>query len=299
MNRRTFIKNAGLSAAALGLAGCGLAGSNADKAKLTILHTNDVHSRIDPFPAGHKFEGLGGFARRAAIIDNIRSAEKNVLLLDSGDIFQGTPYFNFFKGKLEIDLMNKMRYDATTLGNHEFDNGLDALAQRISQAEFPFVNANYTFNHNGLKSMVKPHVIKEIENFKIGIYGLGVKLKGLVDPKLCEGTEYTDALATAINIEQELKHQHGCDFIICLSHLGFENENQVDDIGLAKSTAFTNLILGGHTHTLLEKPQEIKNSNDHIILINQMGYGGTRLGRIDIVLNHKAWKYGSQALVVK
>lgn len=251
--------------------------------KLTILHTNDTHSNIDPFPANHaKFPNRGGVVWRHELIQKIRSEEEHVLLLDSGDLFQGTPYFNKYKGVLEMKLMSEMGYEASTMGNHEFDLGLEGFKNAKRYAKFPFICSNYDFSDTILNGETIPHLIIRKGKLKIGILGLGVEMEGLV-PKLCyENSKYLDPITVA-NEQAQLLKDKGCHFIICLSHLGFEytDSNKVSDRILARSTKNIHLILGGHTHTFLEKPVEEINLDGEKVLINQVGWAGVNLGRLD------------------
>ena len=253
--------------------------------KLCILHTNDVHSRIEPFPMdGSRNQGRGGAARRAALVEKIRSEEEHVLLLDSGDIFQGTPYFNYFGGEIEFKLMSSMKYDAATLGNHDFDAGVQGFIKQLPHANFPFVSANYDFSSNGLFDIVKPYTIIQKGNLRIGIFGLGIELDGLVPKSLHENTIYRNPIPIAKDIAGRLKHDEKCDYVICLSHLGYRyRDDKISDIILAESSRDIDLILGGHTHTFLEKAEYYKNLEGKDVIVNQAGWGGMLLGRIDIL----------------
>jgi 5'-nucleotidase len=285
-SRRDFLRQSLIgSAALLGFGSLPLQAMvrRGEVIKLTILHTNDTHSRIDPFPDNDpKYPGLGGAARRAALVKKIRSEEKNVLLLDSGDIFQGTPYFNLYGGELEFKLMSQMGYDASTIGNHDFDNGLDGLVKQLPHASFPFLCANYDFSQTAMNDKTIPYKIFEKEGIKIGVFGIGIELAGLVDKKLYGKTVYLDPIEKAAEVSHKLKHEKKCDLIICLSHLGdrYEN-NKVSDMVLAKKSKNIDLILGGHTHRFIDKPIAMKNSNDIDVLVAQVGFAGIRLGRID------------------
>lgn len=286
MKRRTFIKNTAASSAFLTLGGLSLSSfTSTDVKKITILHTNDVHSYIDPFPKDHpRNPNMGGVARRAALIENIRKENPNVLLLDAGDIFQGTPYFNYYGGELEFKLMSMMKYDVATIGNHDYDNGLEGLLAQLPHAKFDFVSSNYDFKNTILDGYIKPYKILTIDGVKIGIFGLGVELEGLVDKKNCKETMYNDPIEIATDMSQKLKHEHKCDLVICLSHIGFkykEDPNKVCDLILANKTKDIDLIIGGHTHTFLDKPVIEKNSEGKEVLINQVGCYGLNLGRID------------------
>lgn len=250
---------------------------------LTILHTNDVHSRIEPFPMdGGKNQGLGGVSARSALIKQIRSTHKNVLLLDAGDMWQGTPYFNFFNGSVEYDLMNEMQYDAATLGNHDFDIGLEGLKEQLPRAKFSILNANYDFSNSILKNQIEPYKIFERGGLKVGIFGIGIELTGLVPEKNYLGVQYNNPIDIANLISKKLKVEHQCDFVICLSHLGYKYEDgKVSDEVLAKNTANIDLILGGHTHTFFEKPLEYVNIEQKKVVVNQVGWAGIILGKLD------------------
>lgn len=255
--------------------------------RLTVLHTNDVHSRIEPFEAG-EYAGLGGFARRAKLIEQIRQQEENVLLLDAGDIWQGTPYFNVFGGKLEFQLMSRMRYDAATIGNHDFDRGLEGLKEMLPHARFPFISSNYDFSSTMLENLILPYRVVERGGLRIGIYGLGVELQGLVPGRLYGDTKYLDPVEVAQRTEQHLKEQEKCDFIIALSHLGYEYESdKISDLKLAPQLQWTDLIIGGHTHTFLTKPTRLETRTGRPIWINQVGWAGIHLGRIDFLFSEQ------------
>jgi len=286
VQRRKFLKNLTLTsgAIALGKFSFGKQSTSIRKSKLVILHTNDTHSHIEPFPANHsKFPGMGGVAKRHSLIQKIRSEEDHVLLLDCGDIFQGTPYFNTFHGELEMKLMSTMGYDAATMGNHDFDIGLDGFLNAKQFANFPFLCANYDFSETILKDQTQSYKIFKKGGLKIGVFGIGVELQGLVPDDKFGKTKYLDPIDTANRISMELNSK-GCDLVICLSHLGYEYPNsiKVSDRILASKTEFIHLILGGHSHTFLEKPTIEKNTVGNPVVINQVGWAGVNLGRIDI-----------------
>ena len=281
-NRRKFIKNFGLGAVGLTMINHELIAQE-DVKRITILHTNDMHSRIEPFSSG-SFKGIGGMAQRSSIINEIRKKEKNVLLFDAGDIFQGTPYFNFYGGELEFKLMSQMKYDAATLGNHDFDNGLDGLKKQLKHASFPFVCANYDFSKTILKNSFKPYKIFLKDGIKIGVFGIGVELNGLVPKELYKETKYLDPVVEANKISDKLKNKIGCDLIVCLSHLGLMyNSNKVSDLVIAQKSKHIDLIIGGHTHSFLEKPILETNLDGKKVIINQVGWGGINIGKIDFI----------------
>ena len=282
--RRNFIKVGGLTAAAFALnLKTADAFANGRIQKLTILHTNDVHSRIEPFPMdGSRNQGLGGTARRSALIKQIRAEQENVLLLDAGDIFQGTPYFNKFGGELELKLMSQMGYDATTLGNHDFDNGVEGFYKQLPNANFPVLIANYDLRNTPLANATQPYKIFKKGGLKIGVFGIGIALKGLVDPKNYGETQYLDPIANANATAALLKKELHCDLVICSSHLGYKYRTAtVSDQVLAASTRNIDLIIGGHTHTFLDIPEDVKNLDGELTTINQVGFAGINLGRID------------------
>ncbi len=272
-----------------------------DLVKITILHTNDVHSHVDPFPDNDpKYPGLGGVARRAAIVKKIRSEEKNVLLLDAGDIFQGTPYFNLYGGELEFKLMSMMGYDASTIGNHDFDNGLEGLVNQLPHANFPFINCNYDFSDTPMVGKTIPHKIFIKDDIKIGVFGIGIELHGLVDKKMYGNTIYQNPLEKAAKAAHYLKFEEKCDLIICLSHLGYKYENKkVSDVDLAKQSKNIDLIIGAHTHTFIDIPLEYENSDNKKVLVAQVGWAGIRLGRIDYLFEKRIKKKAVEGHTIK
>lgn len=286
MKRRDFIQKTVAGSALLTVGGLSLSSfAPIDKKHITILHTNDVHSHIDPFPATDaKNPNMGGVSRRASLIESIRKENPNVLLLDAGDIFQGTPYFNYYGGELEFKLMSMLKYDLATMGNHDFDNGIDGFYSQLHNAKFDFVSANYDFRNTVLDGIVKPYKIFVKDGIKIGVFGLGVELDGLVDKKNYKETVYNDPISVSQEMTRILKTQEKCDLIICLSHIGYaykNDPNKVSDLKLAAATRDIDLIIGGHTHTFLDKPTIVKNLDGIDTLVNQVGCYGINLGRID------------------
>lgn len=281
MRRRHFVRTA-----ALGVVGGAVVPSAIraqGETRLVILHTNDTHSRIDPFPndAGRN-AGLGGAARRAALVRQIRSRHANVLLLDSGDIFQGTPYFNLFGGEIEMRVMSEMGYDVATLGNHDFDNGTDGLVEMLPHATFDFVSANYEITDPALKARVAPYVVREFGDIKVGIFGLGIDFYSLVLDELHRGVSYSDPIGAARRTSEELRNQ-GCALVVCLSHLGYRYDvDRPSDLVLAELVPEIDLILGGHTHTFLDAPDVFRAGETGLTVVNQVGFGGLRLGRVDV-----------------
>lgn len=283
--RRSFLKTV-LSGAAGSIITPVWAKSN-DWVKVSILHTNDMHSRIDPFPSNDpKYPDLGGFARLAGTIDSIRQEEENTLLLDAGDIFQGTPYFNLYGGELEFKIMSEMGYFASTPGNHDFDNGIEGLHDQLKHARFSFLNCNYNFSGTILNEYVKPYSIKDLNGIRIGIFGIGIELDGLVDTKNYGDIVYNDPIENANKIAEYLKLTKKCDIIICLSHLGYKySKRKVSDLDMAYENKYIDLIIGGHTHTFLNAPTKVKSKYKKKTLVNQVGWAGINLGKIDFRLH--------------
>lgn len=299
-NRREFIKNSSLGLLGLSLVPEISIASTSD-IKITIIHTNDMHSHIHPFKTGRN-KGLGGMAERAGVINEIRKKEEHVLLLDAGDIFQGTPYFNFYGGELEFKLMSKMNYDAATIGNHDFDNGLDGLAKQLPYAKFPFLVANYDFSKTILKNKFKAYKIFNKGGIKIGVFGIGIELNGLVPKKLYQETIYQDPIEKANYYASFLKKEKRCNLIICLSHLGFKyKNNKVSDTILASKSRDIDLIIGGHTHTFLQHPVKVLNIERKSVIINQVGWAGINIGKIDFHFNQNEQlkKVFGQSIFVK
>ena len=293
MNRKEFLQKSSAAALLLGTASFPIdAFSKAGMQKITILHTNDQHSRIDPFPMdGTKNQGLGGFARRAEVISQIRKQEKNVILLDSGDIFQGTPYFNKYHGELEIKLMNEMRYDAGTIGNHDFDGGLENLGLRMTQAQFPFLVSNYDISNTPMQNKAKEYKVFQYGDIKVGVFGVCIELNGLVSKEMYGDTVYRDPIKDANRVAAILKNDEKCDLVICLSHLGYKyDDEKVSDQVLARSTRHIDVILGGHTHTFFKAPEPYQNLDGKQVLVNQVGWAGIYLGQIDFYFDHKKRK---------
>ncbi|MDY3520464.1 metallophosphatase [Riemerella anatipestifer] len=290
MNRKDFIKTIGGGTLALSLVpNTFLANTtlfNSSDKKITILHTNDQHSRIEPFDANYtRNPNQGGFARRAHLVKEIRQQERNVLLLDSGDIFQGTPYFNMFGGELEFKLMSMMGYDAATMGNHDFDNGLEGFLKALPNAKFPFICSNYDFKNTILDGKTQPYKIFNKDGIRIGIFGVGIELEGLVGKKQYKETVWHHPVEIAQQYADMLRNEKKCDLVICLSHIGYsykgEHINKICDVELAQKTDNIDLILGGHTHTFLPEPQSFINRKGNKVLVNQVGWAGLLLGRID------------------
>ncbi len=246
--------------------------------ELVILHTNDTHSRIEPLPdTDRNFPGKGGVVRRATYIDQVRKENKNVLLFDAGDFLQGTPYFNLFKGNIEVEVMNQMGYDAATLGNHEFDYGLEVLEKVARLAKFPIVSSNYDFSETVLNGLIKPYIILKREGVKIGVIGIGIQPNGLIASNNYKGVKYLDPVKTANSMAQMLRSEHNCDMVICISHLGHN-----PDLNMAELTKGIDIIIGGHSHTFMKQPTLRKNIEENDVLVFQTNGRGIYVGRINV-----------------
>lgn len=259
-----------------------IAGSlSAQQKKIVILHTNDVHSQIEPLPANDIYNpGMGGMVNRKAVVDSIRSVYEHVLLLDAGDIVQGTPYYNMFGGRAEIDAMNLIGYDAITIGNHEFDNGLDSLKMLFERASFPVVCSNYDFRDTPLKDLVKPYLIMKRFGLKIGILGIGVSPEGLIQKDKYKGMKFLPIAETANQYAELLKVKEKCDLVICLTHIGYGG-----DLKLVKQTRHIDLIIGGHSHTFLKEIKPTTDADGRVVPVSQAGKSGVFLGMYEVILN--------------
>lgn len=302
MDRRKFLNQTAAAAVLTSVGGLTLPSFTKKRKHITILHTNDTHSRIEPFETSHhRYANKGGVARRATLVERIRTENANTLLLDAGDIFQGTPYFNYFGGELEFKLMSMLKYDVATIGNHDFDNSIEGLYKQLPNANFDFVAANYNFKNTVLDTHVKPYKIILKDGVKIGIFGLGIQLEGLVDPKMYKETKYLDPLEIAQDMSRILKEDEQCDLIICLSHLGYfykRNPTKISDLNLAKNTKNIDLIIGGHTHTFLPKPTIVRNNADKNVLVNQVGAYGVNLGRVDFYFDENNEKSSEGTMIL-
>jgi 5'-nucleotidase len=261
----------------------------AQEKSLVVLHINDTHSRIEPFPKNQSdYSDKGGMVRLDNYVNQVRKETKNVLLFHCGDFVQGTPYFNWYKGEAEIAAANLMKIDAACFGNHEFDNGLEALAQMVKQAKFPFIATNLDFSATPMDGLAKKcHIIQQ-DGTKIGIIGLTINPDGLVSKSNAAGVKYLDPVESANTAASFLKEKEKCDLIICLSHLGYyAKEERIGDITLAKKSRYIDIILGGHTHTFMSEPDKEPNADGHEVIINQTGAYGVYFGRLDIIMEEK------------
>ncbi len=303
VSRRKFISQAALASGSILISSkiSNAAELFAATKKLTILHTNDVHSRIDPIPldAGSRFDGLGGVVARGGLIDQIRSDEQNVMLFDAGDMFQGTPYFNIYKGEPELKSMSVMKYDAGTIGNHEFDEGLENLALQLTKhANFPMIISNYDFTDTPMENKYIPYKIFRRGGLKVGVFGVGIQLQGVVDPRLYGNTKYLDPVQKANEQADNLKKEK-CDLIICLSHLGYRySTNRISDLILANESNNIDLIIGGHTHTFLDTPVVVKNKKGDDVIIVQQGWAGVQMGRLDFIFEPESKRKLASAQII-
>lgn len=302
MLRRKFIQNTLATTTLASLGGLSSLALSGKPKKITILHTNDVHSHIDPFgPEDGRNANQGGVARRATLIEELRKDNPHTLLLDAGDIFQGTPYFNYYGGELEFKLMSMMKYDAATIGNHDFDNGIDGLFAQMPHAKFKFLSANYDFSNTVMDPLVKPYDVFVKDGIKIGVFGLGIELDGLVNKTQYKETVYLDPIEIATDMTRLLKEEEACDLIVCLSHLGYYYRNAPDrvcDLIVARATKDIDLIIGGHTHTFLPKPTIEKNKEGKSVLVNQVGCWGLYLGKIDFFFESNGEKTNTSTTII-
>ncbi|HIY35749.1 MAG TPA: metallophosphatase [Candidatus Paraprevotella stercorigallinarum] len=247
---------------------------------LWIVHTNDTHScvmPINPLSSDTAQADKGGFLRRASFVRQMREEHPHLLLFDSGDFSQGSAYYNLYKGEVEVSLMNEMKYDAATIGNHEFDFGMDNMKRIYSMAQFPIVCANYDFSGTVLEGLVKPYVILEREGLRIGVFGLSPQMDGLVSAENYKGVKFEDPVSAAERVVGLLRGQEHCDVVICLSHLGWDIEG-IDDVEVIPATRDIDVVLGGHSHTYFEHPEIVKNADGKDVICNQMGKNGRYVG---------------------
>lgn len=257
---------------------------------ITILHTNDTHSQIDPLPPNDPYAGRGGVARRATLVKRMRIANLHTLLVDAGDVFQGTPYFNLYRGEVEYRAMSSIGYDVVTLGNHEFDNGVDALAGAMKFARFDFVSANYDVRGTAIEPRVKPYVVREVGGVRVGLFGLGIKLEGLNPPNAFKGVRYLDPVSAARDTARLLRERESCSMVVCLSHLGYYPEPRANEVGDSQVAAQVNgidFIASGHTHTFMEQPALVRQPSGKETVIFQVGKSGIYLGRVDFTVRDR------------
>lgn len=263
---------------------CGMSATGENEVELRIVHTNDTHScvmPVSPHSSDTALADKGGFVRRAALVRDLRAEDNSLLLFDSGDFSQGSAYYNLYKGEVEVKLMNEMRYDAATIGNHEFDFGLENMARIFRMAGFPIVCANYHVEGTVLEGLVKPYVILERKGVKIGVFGLGTQLEGMVASENYAGVIYEDPITAANRVADILKHREHCDLLVCLSHLGWQIDG-IDDSEVIPATRDIDIVLGGHSHTYMEHPEVVKNADGEYVYCNQMGKHGRYVGELSL-----------------
>lgn len=257
---------------------------------LEVLHTNDTHSCIMPLNpnlADTAVAGRGGFLRRVAMIKEERAKNPDLLLIDSGDFSQGSPFYTMFKGDVEVGLMNLMGYDAVTIGNHEFDFGLENMARIFKMAKFPVVCANYDFTGTCVEGLVKPYVIIKRNGLKIGLFGLSPQLEGLVDLSKCKGVTYLDPVEVGNRVAAELKHDKKCDVVICVSHLGWLRPDEMGDQKLLASSKDIDLVLGGHSHSYFKELRYVNNANGKAVPVDQNGKNAMYVGKLTLSFDKK------------
>ena len=305
INRRTFLKSSIVGGAALTLpaSALGLLSApawsaisqpllevSARETLITILHTNDTHSQIDPLPDNDRLSpGKGGVARRATLVKRIRKENPNTLLIDAGDQFQGTPYFNFFRGEVEYKAMSMIGYDAVTLGNHEFDNGVDALATAMKFANFEFVSANYDVRGTPLEPRVKPYIVRVLGGVRVGLFGLGISPQNLITPENFKGVKFVDPVKAAEETVRILRQKERCTLVVAMTHLGYfanPREGEVGDTQVAEKVDGIDFIAGGHTHTFMKSPVLVKTPAGKNTIVFQVGKSGINVGRVDLKLRH-------------
>jgi 5'-nucleotidase len=279
INRRTFLKTSTAFGAAAVAFPFDILG--AAETVITILHTNDTHSQIDPLPANDRNAGKGGVARRATLVKRIRKENPNTLLVDAGDVMQGTPYFNFYKGEVEYKAMSAIGYDAGTLGNHEFDNGVEPLAAALKFAKFDIVSANYDVKGTVLEPFVKRYVVKTIGGIRVGLFGLGISPAGLITPANFKGVTFIDPVVAARDVVKKLREDERCSFIVCMSHLGYNEDNQRGNSFVASQVDGIDFIASGHTHLFMEQPVSQTQPCGAKTLIFEVGKSGIYVGRVD------------------
>jgi 5'-nucleotidase len=281
INRRNFLTTSAAFAATLVGFPRTLLEASAAETVITILHTNDTHSQIDPLPPNDRNAGKGGVARRATLVKRVRKENPNTLLLDAGDVLQGTPYFNFYKGEVEYKAMSAIGYDAGTLGNHEFDNGLEALAAALKFANFDIVSANYNVKGTVLEDRVKPYVVKTAGGIRVGLFGLGISPTALITPANFKGVTFIDPVIAAREVVKKLREEEGCSLIVCMSHLGYHEDGKRGNSMLASQVDGIDFIASGHTHLFMEQPVTATQPCGAKTLIFEVGKSGIYVGRVD------------------
>jgi 5'-nucleotidase len=295
ITRRKFLSSAAILGASLvaaptraGLWGRRVPGVRAADTLITILHTNDTHSQIDPLPANDQaFPGKGGVARRATLVRRVRKENPNTLLIDAGDVFQGTPYFNFFKGEVEYKAMSEIGYDVGTLGNHEFDNGVSGLVAALKFAKFDLVSSNYEVRGTPLEGIIKQYVVRTVGGVRVGLFGMGISPVALITPSNFKGITFRDPIEAARQVVKVLREKERCQLVVAMSHLGYyatPREGTVGDSQVAEQVDGIDFIASGHTHTFMEKPVIVKQPGGQETMIFQVGRSGIYVGRVDFTV---------------
>lgn len=286
INRRTFLTTSAAFGAMLAGFPRELLNASAAETIITILHTNDTHSQIDPLPANDANAGKGGVARRATLVKRVRKENPNTLLVDAGDVLQGTPYFNFYKGEVEYKAMSAIGYDVGTLGNHEFDNGVEALAAALKFATFDIVSANYDVKGTVLEQRVKRYVVKTLAGIRIGLFGLGVSPVALITPDNFKGVTYIDPVIAARDVVKKLREDERCALVVCMSHLGYNADAKSGDSFVASQVDGIDFIASGHTHTFMKEPVMQTQPCGAKTTIFQVGKSGIYIGRVDFTFRN-------------
>jgi len=281
INRRNFLTTSAAFGATLVGFPRTLLEASAAETVITILHTNDTHSQIDPLPPNDRNAGKGGVARRATLVKRVRKENPNTLLLDAGDVLQGTPYFNFYKGEVEYKAMSAIGYDAGTLGNHEFDNGLEALAAALKFANFDIVSANYDVKGTVLEDRVKRYVVKTAGGMRVGLFGLGISPTALITPANFKGVTFIDPVIAAREVVKKLREEERCSLVVCMSHLGYHEDGKRGNSMLASQVDGIDFIASGHTHLFMEQPVTATQPCGAKTLIFEVGKSGIYVGRVD------------------
>lgn len=281
INRRTFLTTSAVFGATAAAFPRELLNASAADTVITILHTNDTHSQIDPLPANDANAGKGGVARRATVVKRVRKENPNTLLVDAGDVLQGTPYFNFYRGEVEYKSMSAIGYDVGTLGNHEFDNGVDALAAALKFANFEVVSANYDVKGTVLEQKVKRYVVKTVGGIKIGLFGLGISPVGLITPDNFKGVTYIDPVVAARDVVKKLRDEERCALVVAMTHLGYYEDGKRGDSMVASQVDGIDFIASGHTHTFMKEPVFQTQPCGAKTMIFQVGKSGIYVGRVD------------------
>src|SRR5689334_3128995 len=281
INRRTFLTTSAAFSAMLAGFPRELLNASAADTIITILHTNDTHSQIDPLPANDANAGKGGVARRATLVKRVRKENPNTLLVDAGDVLQGTPYFNFYRGEVEYKAMSAIGYDVGTLGNHEFDNGVEALAAALKFANFDIVSANYDVKGTVLEQRIKRYVVKTLGGIRVGLFGLGVSPVALITPDNFKGVTYIDPVVAARDVVKKLREEERCALVVCMSHLGYYADGKSGDSFVASQIDGIDFIASGHTHTFMKEPVVQTQPCGAKTTIFQVGKSGIYVGRVD------------------